>query len=121
MMAYDQWLGQIVDAVRHIASREFQEEAWFPGGKAVSSPNEIYLVLMEDNTFDLFFQTYGSGLSDEQMRAANELRSALEQYYDRMPEHPDAVEVLNDPQWDSVRQRAQRFVQAFGGTLGNVR
>ena len=57
MMPYDQWLGCIVDAARDIASREFQQEAWFPGGKIVPSPVEVYQTLMEDYTFDLFFQT----------------------------------------------------------------
>jgi len=40
--SHDEWLGRIVDAARSIASREFQEEAWFPGGKYRFSPDEAY-------------------------------------------------------------------------------
>jgi hypothetical protein len=113
MMPYEQWLARIVEAAQDIASREFQREAWFPGGKVVSSPDELYQVLMEDCTFDLFFQTYGDRFTDEQMRFSKELRSSLEQYYNRMPNRPDPLQVLNDREWDSVRQTAERFVRSF--------
>jgi hypothetical protein len=118
MMPYDQWLGQIIEAAEDIASREYQEEAWFQGtwfqaGKIWSSPLEVYLTLMDDNTFDLFFETYGNRFTEQQIRAANELRSALEHYYEKLPDHPDPLQVLNDPEWESVRQTAKRFVQAF--------
>jgi hypothetical protein len=118
MMSYEQWLGRITEAARDIASREFQQEAWFPGGSVVSSPDEVYQSLIEDCTFDLFFQTYGNRFSEEQMRSANNLRSILEQYYARMPKHPDPVQVLNDPEWDSVRQSAATFLRAFDAPLG---
>jgi hypothetical protein len=117
MMSYEQWLARIVEAVRDIASREFQQEGWFPAGKVVSSPDEVYQVLIEDCTFDLFFQTYGSRFTEDQMRSANQLRSILQQYYDRMPKHPDPLQVLSDPQWDAVRQAAQKFVQAFSDQI----
>ena len=55
----DQWLGWILDAARDVASREFQQEAWFPGGARRSSPDEVYLTLMEDRLFDQFFEQYG--------------------------------------------------------------
>jgi hypothetical protein len=117
MMSYEQWLARILEAARDISSPEFQQEAWFPGGKVVSSPREVYHVLIEDYTFDLFFQTYGGRFAEEQIRSANELRSLLEQYYDKMPKHPDPLQVLNDPEWNAVRQAAQRFVQVFIGQI----
>ena len=113
MMSYEQWLTSIIDAVRDIASSKFQEEAWFPGGKVVSSPEEIFLVLMEDFTFDLFFETYGKEFTTQQVQAWRELRSLLVAYYDKLPAHPDARRVLTDPAWDLVRQSAERFVRAF--------
>jgi hypothetical protein len=113
MMSYEQWLGRIVEAARDIADREFQREAWFPGGKFVSSPDEVYQVLMEDCTFDLFFQKYHGGFTEEQARSWSVLRSNLQQYYDSMPYPPDALRVLDDPDWDKVRRAAQRFVKAF--------
>jgi len=113
MMSYEKWRDAIVGAVRNIASRSFQEEAWFPGGSIVSSPDEVYLVLMEDSTFDLFFDTYGKQFTPQQVQAWQDLRSLLTAYYDKLPAHPDAHQVLNDPAWDLVRQSASQFVRVF--------
>jgi hypothetical protein len=113
MMSYKQWLDSILDAAQHIASRKYQVEAWFPGGKAVSSPDEVYLTLMEDYTADLFFETYGQTLRSSQIQCWNEFRSQLQNYYDHMPKHTDPRHVLEDPEWDLVRQAAERFLRAF--------
>ena len=110
-MSYEKWLSCIIEAARNIASQEFQEEAWFPGGRMVSSPDEVYQVLMEDCTADLFFETHGETLTREQREAWRELRRRLESYYEQMPKTPDARRVLNDPEWGLVRQSAPRFVQ----------
>jgi hypothetical protein len=113
MMSYEMWLNRILDAASNIGSRDFQENAWFAGGSAVSSPNEIYLTLMEDYTFDLFFEMYGKSFTNEQVRNWEALRSRLEAYYDKLPKNPDARCVLDDPEWDIVRQSARSFVDAF--------
>ena len=113
MMPYETWRACIVEAARNIASREFQEQAWFPGGSATSSPDELYQALMEDCTFDLFFQMYGQGLTGEQLRSSKELRSLLEEYYDKIPTAPNPKRVLDDPEWNLVRQAAAGFVRAF--------
>jgi hypothetical protein len=57
VMSYDEWRPRIIGAARDIASRDFQKEARFPGGKVLSSPDEVYQALIEDLTFDLFLQT----------------------------------------------------------------
>ncbi len=69
MMSYENWLASIVGAARDVASREFQDEAWFPNGRVVSSPGEVFLVLMEDSTFDLFFETYGQSFTAQQAQS----------------------------------------------------
>jgi hypothetical protein len=113
MLSYKKRLDLILGAAQDIASREFQEEAWFPGGKFVSSPDEVYQVLMEDSKPDLFFETYGKTLSKSQLQSWREFRSRLEHYYDSMPLHSDPRRVLEDPEWALVREAAQRFVSAF--------
>jgi len=112
-VSYDQWLSWILEAARHIASREYQEQAWFPGAKYRSSPHEVYLTLMEDRLFDRFFETYGSSFTDEQTQSWKELRQRLEEYYDSLPTHPDPLLVLTDPAWEKVRESARIFVEAF--------
>jgi hypothetical protein len=115
MMPYEQWLGCILHAVHAIASRAYQEETWKAGGELVSSPDEVYQALMEDCTADLFFETYGKMLTEEQMQCWHDLKGQLTSYYDRMSLYPDPAQVLNDPAWEVVRQAAARFVVAFNG------
>lgn len=113
MLSYKERLDMILRAARDIASKEFQEEAWFPGGKIVLSPDEIYQMLMEGSLPDRFFAEYGKTFTSGQMQVWNDFRSLLERYYDKMPLRPDPRQVLDDPGWDLVRQAAQRFVVAF--------
>jgi hypothetical protein len=109
----DQWLSWIVEAAGHIASREYQEQSWFPGGKYQSSPDEVYLTLMEDRVFDRFFELYGSTFTDQQTKSWTELRQKLETYYDSLPKHPDPRAVIEDPSWEEVRDASRMFVEAF--------
>jgi len=118
MMSYEEWLNCILNAAQDISSRAFQEEAWKAEGNVASSPDEVYQVLMEDCTPDLFFETYGKTVTDGQVQCWNELRSRLERYYDKMPRYSDPAQVLNDPEWERVRQAAARFVQAFNQRSG---
>jgi hypothetical protein len=120
VMSYHEWRPRIIDAARNIASRDFQKEAWFPGGKVVSSPDELYQTIIEDLTFDLFLQRHSHELDARQLQAANELRSILQEYYDSSPRHPDPRFVLDDPKWDLVRHAADRFVAAFNGRPGLI-
>jgi hypothetical protein len=112
MSKCEEWLGRIIDAAQDIASREYQQEAWFTGGRFVSSPDEVYQILIVDQSFDNFFKEYGHSFAEEQTRSAKELRNTLERYYDGMPTKPNPLHVLNDPEWDLVRQAA-RFVLHF--------
>jgi len=115
MMSYEEWLNCILNAAQDISSRAFQEEAWKAEGNVASSPDEVYQVLMEDCTPDLFFETYGQTLTEEQTQCWGDLQSRLTSYYDRMSLYPDPAQVLTDPEWELVRQAAGRFVRAFNG------
>jgi hypothetical protein len=113
MMSYDEWLNCIANAAQHIASKQYQEEAWFPGGKVRSSPEEAYLSLIEDCTPDLFFETYRTSFTGSQLQHWSDFRSALQHYCDKMPRRPDPRSVLDDRDGNSVRRSAQGFVRAL--------
>lgn len=123
MPSYKERLDMILEAAQHIASREFQEEAWpaWPaGGPRVSTPGEICAVLMDDSLPDLFFEDYGKTFSSSQMQCWNEFRSQLDEYCDKLPPHPDFRVILDDPKWELVRQAARRFVTAFSEPAGGA-
>jgi hypothetical protein len=95
--------------------RNTNTRQWFSGGRFISPPDELYQGLVEDCTFDLFFQTYGARFTKEQLQSAEALKAELERYYDSMPKRPVPQQVLDDPEWHRVRKTAERFVQALGG------
>jgi hypothetical protein len=113
MMNRDEWLARILSAVRHVASREFQERTWLGTGAEISSPEEVYNELFDDYTFDLFFEKYASTLTSDQADVWQELKSRMERYGEKMPATPDPRKVLDDPDWQEVRESAARFVAAF--------
>jgi len=115
MMSYERWLQCILEAVGHIADREYQRQSWFSSANEVSSPEELYLTLMEDCTADLFFEKYDMKFDDDQKQVWNSFRSRLEKYYDSLPENPDRKSILDDPEWNLVRQSADEFVRSFSG------
>jgi hypothetical protein len=116
MMNRDEWLARILCSVKHIASREFQERAWLDTGAEISSPEEVYNELFDDYTIDLFFEKYACTLTPDQSAAWRELKSCMERYGEQMPTTPDPRKVLDDPEWQRVRESAVRFVAAFEQT-----
>jgi hypothetical protein len=114
MMTHQQWLNCILTSAQHVASREYQERTWLGGGgNEISSPEEVYCQLIEDCTFDLFFETYSKDFTEDQLRSWAALKSVLERYWERMPQFPDPRKVLADPEWHEVREAAAQFVTAF--------
>jgi Fe-S cluster assembly scaffold protein SufB len=77
--------------------------------------------LIEDLTFDLFYEKYGNGFTEQQVERWSDLRQRLEKYYDRLPKNPDPRKVLDDPEWEAVRQSARRFVEVFSKPDDNAR
>ena len=86
----------------------------------MSSPDEIYQVLMEDSRPDSFFEEFAKTFTTSQMLSWHEFRSQFERYYDKMPLHADPRSVLDDPEWDLVRKAAQTFVRAFSSAAAET-
>jgi hypothetical protein len=118
MPSYKERLEMILDAARDIASKEYQERAWFPDSGLVSSPDEVYEVLMDDSWPELFFEEHGKNFTSKQMQYWNDFKSLLDHYFQKNPAQLDPRQVLDDPEWALVRQAAQKFVTAFSEPAG---
>ena len=113
MMSYEQWLNSILEAAKETASREFQQEAWLSGRPSTSSPTEVYNLLFDAYTFDLFYETYSAGFTSEQSTAWREFKNQLEGYGNKYDEFPNERVVFDDPDWQLVRNAAAHFVAVF--------
>jgi hypothetical protein len=63
--------------------------------------------------FDDFFKTYSSGFTSEQVTAWNQFKQTFEEYGDKLPSYPEPRMVIDDPDWQLVREAAARFVITF--------
>jgi hypothetical protein len=113
MMSHEEWLSRILEVAWEVSSREFQEEAWLSGRPSPSSPTELYNQLFDDFTFDLFFETYSKDFSPDQTRAWMEFKQGLEKFAKKFPDFPNERVVIDDPDWQLVREAASRFITAF--------
>jgi hypothetical protein len=112
MMSYEQWLAYILEIVRAIASREHQEKVWLGPRPEINWVGDLYNDLGEE-FFDDFFKRYSDGFTVEQLTAWNQFKQRFENYGDTLPSYPDPRMVINDPDWQRVREAATRFVTAF--------
>lgn len=104
-----------MEAIGHIASSEYQKASWFGAGELVSSPIEAYCELFDDQLFEDFLESAGSGLSEHQRRAGRRLVDELERFADSVGERGlrDAHAVYLHPDWEDVRRAASECLQAF--------
>jgi hypothetical protein len=112
MMSYEQWLEYILEIVRAIASREHQEKVWLGPRPEIDWVGDLYNALDEE-FFEGFFKRYSDGFTPEQLIPWNEFKQRFENYGEKLPRYPDPQTVIDDPEWQVVREAAARFLRAF--------
>jgi hypothetical protein len=113
-MTAERWLSNLLEAAADIADKQHQELRWLaPDAYAWERREELINVLFDDCVFEGFIEEYSHTFSKEQSRTAFDLRDELNGYSDATPQWLDPAEVLADPRWESIRQKAIAFVAAF--------
>lgn len=114
-MTPQRWISNLLEAIADVADRENQEQRWLaPDAQAWECPDELINVL-DDCVFEGFIEKYVSTFSDEQRKAAVQFRDELRRYCAMTPQHLEPADVLADPKWEAIRQKAAAFVMAFHG------
>jgi len=112
MMPQEQWLNYILDIVRAIASRKHQEEVWLGPRQEINWVGDLYDDLDEE-FFDGFFKRFSDRFTVEQTVAWTQFEQRFENYGRKLPSYPEPRTVIDDPDWQLVREAAARFVAAF--------
>lgn len=111
----ERWIENLLWAAEQIADRQFQETRWLaPDAKAWESPDEA-INSLDDFVLDGFAVQFAELLSPAQINAVTAFRDEVDRYCGSTPQHLEPVNVLADPAWEIVRQKASDFVQAFKG------
>ena len=113
-MTPELWIENLIDAACAIADKEKQERCWLaPDAQAWERPEELICVLFDDCNFELFIEENALSFSTEQSRTASEFANEMISYIDATPPHLNPTEVLADPRWLSIREKASAFAAAF--------
>jgi hypothetical protein len=111
----ERWIENLLWAAEQIADRGFQETRWLaPDAKAWESPDEA-INSLDHFVLDGFAEQFADSLSPAQIKAVIEFRDEVDRYCGSTPRHLEPLNVLADPAWEVVRQRASEFVHAFKG------
>jgi hypothetical protein len=117
MMAYDEWLKNLISVVKVIADQEYQERVWLRGeGPQVDSWDEMICRFFDDYDGDNFVDNHmaTAGLSERQQQSLRALRDALNAYSERIGDNCPLQTILNDPDWQSIRDlTAKQTLQCF--------
>jgi hypothetical protein len=115
-MRPDTWKTAILNTVLHIASKDYQEKSWFGKGDVISSPEELYCELFDDELFDDFLSSSQVVMTETQKQFGRQLKAKLENYSKIVSEFPNPKEIFFDPQWEEIRTVARKFLEAMSST-----
>jgi hypothetical protein len=111
----ERWVGNLLEAAELIADRELQETRWLAADAyAWETPDEA-INSLGDFVLDGFVEQFADSFSPAQFVAVTAFRDEVDRYCRSTPRSLDPADVLADPAWGVVRQKASEFVCAFKG------
>ena len=109
----DRWIANLVEAAQLISNREYQETRWLANDAlAWETPHEA-ICMLDDSVLDGFIEQFAESFSPAPAKAAVEFRDEVDRYCGTTSQHLEAKEVLADPAWEILRNKASDFVKAF--------
>jgi hypothetical protein len=111
-MDADFWRANILETVQQISDKKYQEATWLGKSEKISSPEELYCTLFDDFLFDYFLSDRDNNLSEGQLSLGAQLKDKINSF-SRIDSYQNPMEILNDPQWEEIRQTAARFLLSF--------
>ena len=110
----ERWIGNLIEAASNIANKERQEARWLaPNRQAWESPDELICSLLDDSQLELFLQVNESSFTPDQRRTGKAFLDAINSFCESTPKHLNPQEVLQNPQWWMIRDKAEAFALAF--------
>ena len=121
MMDRKTWLERILGAIRDLSDADYQERVWVRGrGPEADSSTEAVCRLLDDYDLAGFLAEGGRQrwLSDDQLAALRAFEVALDKYLAPDDDRIDDAVRIASPDWQELRERAQRTLAMFPGAPG---
>jgi hypothetical protein len=110
-MDLDKWKRNIIKTLEQIASRKYQESAWFGKSSIVSSPEELLCTLFDDYQFEDFFIMSKKNMTESQRIIGELLLEKLNSFSEKIGDFPKPEEVIDHPEWQEIRELARKFIE----------
>lgn len=109
------WISNLLDVAEAIADRRMQEDRWRSGTwNTWEHPDEL-INTVDDYVLDGFIEAFASTFTPDQEIAIRRFQNEFEKFCSETPQSLNPAEVLVDPRWELLRQRADTFIAAFKG------
>ncbi len=110
------WIKSILEVISEFSDLNWQYRIWVKGEKGPFFSFQESMCQLND---DVYFETilnnyaYDFNFSTEQHQALEKFKDALNSYVDEHGTFGDDAEMLNDPKWHSVVDKARAVLEAF--------
>ena len=109
-MNRDLWIENVIDILRDISDRNIQMKAWFKGEGDCPIPDEMYCMLFDDYSIELFIEDKFIALNNEQKSSAKKLVVIMNTYSEGCGDSMTPSDTINDDSWDDIRVQAKDFL-----------
>lgn len=111
------YIKNLIESLRSLASREFQEIAWYENdlGAMTSFRDDISDLFDDHNLKELLYANGEIVISKEVHQALSDLGDIA----DRVDHERSEDEIINDPKMEAVRQLAKKVLELIKNTDGS--
>lgn len=111
------WRNNIIQLIEEIASKEYQELAWFGKANYISSPDEMICGLIDDFEFGKFLRNRDIALTNKQKNIGTLLQLKVNNFAENSSISFDPQDVIDHPDWVEIRSIAEQLLQEFNADL----
>lgn len=113
------WISNLLEAAAAIANRQMQEDRWRSGTWNIWEHPDELINTVDTFVLDGFVEAFGNTFTPDQKIAIHRFQDEFEKFCSETSQSLNPAEVLVNPQWEAVRQRADAFITAFKGRWPN--
>jgi hypothetical protein len=117
MRSRERAIEDIIDFIKQIASKEFQERGWVKGEvHDYCSYLDTITILFNDCFFEEYIDDPENelGFTENQLFLLRGLRDMLNDFDNYYGGWEDPKKIITDPRWLKIRSKAQEVLKAFG-------
>ncbi|WDD97739.1 hypothetical protein [Thalassomonas actiniarum] len=107
------WKQHVVEILTNIADENFQKKIWFSDTLYCSTPGELYCILFDDYSIELFIDDNDVNLNANQKANGKILINLMDEFSEECGDNMTAENTINNLKWKAIRKQAERFLHTL--------